>query len=264
MSKTAKPQSLKPLSDDQLMRYSRHIMLPAMDIDGQEKLWNSKVLIIGVGGLGCAVAQYLACSGIGQLTLVDDDKVDKTNLQRQVLHTENNVGMNKCESAKQSLQQLNSEISINTIDHRLGWTELSDAVEKHDVVVDCSDNLDTRNELNLCCFQSKTPLVSGAAIRMEGQVATYTMQDEQPCYQCLSTIFGSGDDRRGEQKLTCSESGVLSPVVGVIGSLQATEAIKLLAQVGQVLSSRLLMFDAATMKFNEFKVMKNPSCKVCG
>jgi len=260
------PHSLKPLSDDQLMRYSRHIMLPSMDIDGQEKLWNSKVLIIGVGGLGCAVAQYLACSGIGQLTLVDDDNVDKTNLQRQVLHTENNVGMNKCESAKQSLQQLNSEITINTIDHRFGWVELSEAVESHDVVVDCSDNLDTRNELNLCCFQSKTPLVSGAAIRMEGQVATYTMQQGQPCYQCLSTMFGSsgfGSSGVGEQKLTCSESGILSPVVGVIGSLQATETIKLLAEIGTVLSSRLLMFDAATMKFNEFKVAKNPNCQVC-
>jgi adenylyltransferase/sulfurtransferase len=262
MTHLLNPHSSKPLSDDQLMRYSRHIMLPAMDIDGQEKLWNSKVLIIGVGGLGCAVAQYLACSGIGQLTLVDDDKVDKTNLQRQVLHAEKNVGMNKCESAKQSLQQLNSEITINTVDHRLGWVELLDSVTQHDVVVDCSDNLDTRNELNLCCFQSKTPLVSGAAIRMEGQVATYTMQEGQPCYQCLSAMFGSSGFR--EQKLTCSESGILSPVVGVIGSLQATETIKLLAQVGQVLSSRLLMFDAATMKFNEFKVMKNPSCKVCG
>jgi adenylyltransferase/sulfurtransferase len=259
MSKTVKPHSSKPLSDDQLMRYSRHIMLPSMDIDGQEKLWNSKLLIIGVGGLGCAVAQYLACSGIGQLTLVDDDLVDKTTLQRQVLHPDKNVGMNKCESARQSLHQLNSEITINTIDHRLGWTDLLDAVTQHDVVVDCSDNLDTRNELNLCCFQSKTPLVSGAAIRMEGQVATYTMQQGQPCYQCLSTIFGSS----GDQKLTCSESGILSPVVGVIGSLQATETIKLLANIGTVVSSRLLMFDASTMKFNEFKVAKNPNCQVC-
>lgn len=255
------PNSKKALSDQQLMRYSRHIMLPSMDIDGQEKLFNSKVLIIGVGGLGCAVSQYLACSGIGQITLVDDDQVDNTNLQRQVLHTENSVGMNKCDSAKQSLQQLNSEITINTINHRLGWSELSDAVKQHNVVVDCSDNLDTRNELNLCCFQNKTPLVSGAAIRMEGQVATYTMEQGQPCYQCLSTIFGS--NVFGEQTLTCSESGVLSPVVGVIGSLQATETIKLLANIGTVLSSRLLMFDASTMKFNEFKVMKNPACPVC-
>lgn len=252
MSKT-----VKPLSDEQLIRYSRHIMLPAMDIDGQEKLYNSKVLLIGVGGLGCAVAQYLTCSGIGELTLVDDDSVDKTNLQRQVLHIENNVGMNKCQSAKQNLQQLNSEITINTIERRLGWADLLSAVEQHDVVVDCSDNLDTRNELNLSCFKSKTPLVSGAAIRMEGQVATYTMQESQPCYQCLSVMFG-------EQKLTCSESGVLSPVVGIVGSLQATETIKLLAGIGQVLSSRLLMFDAATMKFNEFKVAKNPNCPVCG
>jgi adenylyltransferase/sulfurtransferase len=247
---------VKPLSDQQLLRYSRHIMLPNMDIDGQEKLWNSKVLIIGVGGLGCAVAQYLACSGIGQLTLVDNDKVDKTNLQRQVLHTENNVGLNKCDSAKQSLQQLNSEITIDTHTIRLTGEVLLQTIQEHDVVVDCSDNLTTRNELNLLCFNTKTPLVSGAAIRMEGQVATFTMDKDQPCYQCISSMFG-------EQELTCSESGILSPVVGVIGSLQATETIKLLVQIGEVLSSRLLMFDAVTMSFNEFKLNQNLTCSVC-
>jgi len=247
---------VKPLSDQQLLRYSRHIMLPNMDIDGQEKLWNSKVLIIGVGGLGCAVAQYLACSGIGKLTLVDDDKVDKTNLQRQVLHTENNVGLNKCDSAKQSLQQLNSEITIDTHTIRLTGEVLLQTIQEHDVVVDCSDNLTTRNELNLLCFNTKTPLVSGAAIRMEGQVATFTMDKDQPCYQCISSMFG-------EQELTCSESGILSPVVGVIGSLQATETIKLLVQIGEVLSSRLLMFDAVTMSFNEFKLNQNLTCSVC-
>lgn len=247
---------VKPLSDQQLLRYSRHIMLPNMDIDGQEKLWNSKVLIIGVGGLGCAVAQYLACSGIGKLTLVDDDKVDKTNLQRQVLHTENNVGLNKCDSAKQSLQQLNSEITIDTHTIRLTGEVLLQTIQEHDVVVDCSDNLTTRNELNLLCFKTKTPLVSGAAIRMEGQVATFTMDKDQPCYQCISSMFG-------EQELTCSESGILSPVVGVIGSLQATETIKLLVQIGEVLSSRLLMFDAVTMSFNEFKLTQNLTCSVC-
>ncbi|MFT6529775.1 MAG: adenylyltransferase/sulfurtransferase [Psychrosphaera sp.] len=247
---------VNPLSDQQLLRYSRHIMLPSMDIDGQEKLWNSKVLIIGVGGLGCAVAQYLACSGIGKLTLVDDDKVDKTNLQRQVLHTENNVGLNKCDSAKQSLQQLNSEITIDTHTIRLTGEVLLQTIQEHDVVVDCSDNLTTRNELNLLCFKTKTPLVSGAAIRMEGQVATFTMDKDQPCYQCISSMFG-------EQELTCSESGILSPVVGVIGSLQATETIKLLVQIGEVLSSRLLMFDAVTMSFNEFKLNQNLTCSVC-
>mgnify|MGYP000524814842 FL=1 len=247
---------VKPLSDQQLLRYSRHIMLPNMDIDGQEKLWNSKVLIIGVGGLGCAVAQYLACSGIGKLTLVDDDKVDKTNLQRQVLHTENNVGLNKCDSAKQSLQQLNSEITIDTHTIRLTGEVLLQTIQEHDVVVDCSDNLTTRNELNLLCFKTKMPLVSGAAIRMEGQVATFTMDKDQPCYQCISSMFG-------EQELTCSESGILSPVVGVIGSLQATETIKLLVQIGEVLSSRLLMFDAVTMSFNEVKLNQNLTCSVC-
>lgn len=248
--------NITPLSDRQLMRYSRHIMLPQVDIDGQEQIFNSKVLIVGVGGLGCAVAQYLAASGVGNLTLVDDDEVDRTNLQRQILFAENTVGSKKVISAKQTLSALNSEITIDCIDHRIEGERLEQLVSSHDVVIDCTDNLATRNQLNKSCFDTKTPLVSGAAIRMEGQVSTFTMQPNTPCYACLSQMFG-------EQSLTCSEAGILSPVVGIVGSIQATECLKLLAKIGDTISNRLLLIDAMTMEFKEFKITSHPHCPVC-
>ena len=250
----------RPLSDEQLMRYSRHIMLPSMDIDGQERLWNARVLIIGLGGLGCAVSQYLAASGIGTITLVDDDTVDKTNLQRQVLHGESKVGQEKVESARASLSAINSEIEIKTINQRLTGEALTEQVKSHDLVLDCCDNLATRNEINRACFKHKVPLVSGAAIRMEGQVISFLMSTEapdSPCYACVSSLFG-------EQSLTCSESGILSPVVGIIGTIQATESLKILAKIGEPLSGKLLMLDAATMSFNTFNVNKLKQCPVCG
>ena len=248
---------MRELEDPQLMRYSRHIMLPKLDIDGQEKIWNARVLIIGVGGLGCAVSQYLAASGVGHLTLVDDDSVDKTNLQRQVLHTENNVGQLKVVSAKQALTALNSEICINTYAERLNEQALTEQIRQHDIIVDCSDNLTTRNMLNRLCFETKTPLISGAAIRMEGQVSSFTLKDNSPCYACLSRLFG-------EQALTCSESGILSPVVGIIGTIQATETLKLITGLGEPLSGKLLMLDAMDMSFNTFKINPAPDCPVCG
>lgn len=250
-------EKFKELTTPQLMRYSRHIMLKSMDIDGQEKLWNSKVLILGIGGLGCAVSQYLTAAGVGEITLVDDDKVDKTNLQRQVLHEELDVGTNKCLSAKQSLSKLNSEILINTIEERLTGESLSQAIAHHDLVIDCCDNLTTRNEINHYCFLHKTPLVSGAAIRMEGQVAVFDMQPQSPCYHCFSQSFG-------EQSLTCVEAGVLSPLVGMIGSMQAIEAIKLLAAIGQPLIGKLLMVDAFSMEIQTFNLPKVSHCSVCG
>ena len=250
-------KQIKELSDLQLMRYSRHIMLPAFDIDGQEALWNSKVLIIGVGGLGCAVSQYLVASGVGEITLVDDDLVDKTNLQRQVLHRESSVGLNKCASAKQSLSAINSEVLINCIEQRLDEQQLNEQIANHDLVLDCTDNLETRNQLNRYCFKHKTTLVSGAAIRMEGQVSVFSMDESKACYGCLSKTFG-------EQVLTCSEAGILSPVVGIIGSIQATEAIKVLTGVGTSLQGKLLLLDAATMEFRQFNILKQPNCEVCG
>ncbi|XQW85643.1 molybdopterin-synthase adenylyltransferase MoeB [Thalassotalea piscium] len=247
---------MKKLSTPQLMRYSRHIMLKEMDIDGQEKLWNSRVLLIGVGGLGCSVAQYLAASGIGELTLVDDDCVDMTNLQRQVLHHEANIGINKCLSAKASLSAINSEIHINIEDKKLVGQSLDNAIASHDIVIDCSDNLATRNELNLACYRAKKPLVSGAAIRMEGQIAVYDMQPSSPCYQCLSQHFG-------EQVLTCSEAGVLSPLVGIVGSIQACETIKVLTGIGQPLIGKLMLFDASDMAVNTYTIPKSIHCSVC-
>lgn len=248
---------MKALSTAQLMRYSRHIMLKDMDIDGQEKLWNSKVVIIGMGGLGCAASQYLAASGVGELTLIDDDTVDTTNFQRQILHHETSIGVNKCVSAKSTLSAINSEITINTIEQRLSGKSLANIINSHDLVLDCCDNLATRNELNLHCYQLQKTLISGAAIRMEGQVAVYDMQPKSPCYQCLSQHFG-------EQVLTCSEAGVLSPVVGIIGNIQACEAIKVLSGIGKPLLGKLMLLDASDMSVNTFIIPKSPQCEVCG
>ncbi|WP_448210966.1 molybdopterin-synthase adenylyltransferase MoeB [Colwellia sp. MEBiC06753] len=246
----------KELTRSQLMRYSRHIMLKSMDIDGQEKLWNSKVLIIGVGGLGCAVSQYLVASGIGEFTLVDDDAVDRTNLQRQVLHGEQDIGINKCQSAKYTLSQINSEVKINTIEQRLSGQALAKEIKQHHLVLDCCDNKRTRNEINQYCFDHQIPLVSGAAIRMEGQVSVFDMQPTSPCYHCFSQQFG-------EQSLSCVEAGVLSPLVGMIGSMQAIEAIKLLANIGQPLAGKLLMIDAFDMNIQTFTLPKLNECPVC-
>ena len=248
---------MKELSHQQLMRYSRHIMIKSIDIDGQERIFNSKVLIIGVGGLGCAAAQYLTASGVGEITLVDDDNVDDTNLQRQILHYEKNVGMNKCQSAKHTLSHLNSEVKINTFEQRLSGEKLSQVIAKHDVVLDCCDNLASRNEINQQCYRHNTPLISGAAIRMEGQVAVYDMQPASPCYQCLSKTFG-------EQELTCMEAGVLSPLVGIIGSMQACETLKVLSRSGTPLIGKLLLLDASDMSINTFAIPKAKHCGVCG
>lgn len=253
---TSSAGQMKTLTDPQLMRYSRQIMLPNVDIDGQERLWNSRVLIIGLGGLGCAVAQYLAAAGIGQLTFVDDDLVDRTNLQRQILHYENRLGCNKAWSAQQTCYQINSEINIDIVEQRLDNLALSELITSQDVVVDCSDNLATREQLNLICLQQQVPLISGAAIRMEGQVSTFIMKEGTACYKCVSHVFG-------EQNLTCSEAGILSPVVGLVGTIQATEAIKVLTEVGDVLSNKLLMIDAATMQFNHFNLQVQPNCPHC-
>jgi len=246
----------KSLSTEQLMRYSRHIMLNDMDIDGQEILWNSRILLIGVGGLGCAVAQYLTASGVGSLTLVDDDIVERTNLQRQVLHTEAAIGINKCVSAVQRLQQINSEVEFQIIQQRLIATELDEQVAAHDLVIDCCDNLATRNAINQACVKHQTPLVSGAAIRFEGQVAVFDMQEHSPCYGCFSLLFG-------EQQLTCVDAGVLSPLVGMVGSIQAIEAIKLLTHIGTTLTGKLLLIDAAQMQIKPLTLNKHSSCLIC-
>ncbi|WP_122033105.1 molybdopterin-synthase adenylyltransferase MoeB [Aliivibrio sp. EL58] len=244
------------LTDQEMLRYNRQIILRNFDFDGQERLKESSILIIGAGGLGCASSQYLAAAGIGKITLVDDDTVELSNLQRQVLHCDETIGEKKVISAKMALNRINPHCQIDTFDKRLSDDELRSLIASHDLVLDGTDNVDTRNQLNRLCFESKTPLVSGAAIRMEGQVSVYTYQANEPCYQCLSSLFG-------QQALTCVEAGVMSPVVGIIGATQALEAIKVLANYGQPLISKLLMLDALSMSWREMKLAKMPNCSIC-
>jgi molybdopterin/thiamine biosynthesis adenylyltransferase len=247
----------KTLTTEQAMRYNRQIVLPDFDLDKQEILLNAKILIVGVGGLGCAAAQYLVAAGIGEMTLIDDDNVEKTNLQRQVLHGEADVGLNKCLSAKASLEQLNSDIKIHVIQKRLEADDYLDLIEPLDLVLDCTDNLASRNTVNQACYQSGTPLVSGAAIRMEGQLMSIVPQSNSACYACVSAYFA-------EQNLSCVESGVMSPVVGIIGAMQALEAIKMLCDYGQSSINKLMMFDGMTANWQTFIVPKKTNCTVCG
>jgi adenylyltransferase/sulfurtransferase len=245
------------LTTEQAMRYNRQIVLPNFDLDKQEILLNAKVLIVGVGGLGCAAAQYLVAAGVGEITLIDNDNVEKSNLQRQVLHGESDVGINKCLSAKASLEQLNSEITINVVQKRIEYDDYIQLVKPLNIVLDCTDNLASRNTLNQACYKSGTALISGAAIRMEGQLMSVVPQQNTACYACLSSYFG-------EQNLSCVESGVMSPVVGIIGAMQALEAIKVLCSYGYSNVNKLMMFDGMTSSWQTFKVPKKINCSVCG
>lgn len=245
------------LSDSEMLRYNRQIILRGFDFDGQEKLKASRVLVVGLGGLGCAAAPYLAGAGVGHLTLLDFDTVALSNLQRQILHTDRDIGVDKVESARQSLAAINPHITLDTINTRLDDNALAALVARHALVLDCTDNVETRNQLNQACYRSRVPLVSGAAIRMEGQISVFTYRPGEPCYRCLSRLFG-------DNALTCVEAGVMSPLVGVIGALQAMEAIKLLAGFGASLTGKLLMYDAMTCQFREMKLPRDPGCDVCG
>ena len=244
------------LSDQQLLRYSRQIMLPELDIAGQEKLLNSRVLVIGAGGLGCPVAMYLSAAGVGTLVIVDHDDVDESNLQRQIAHTTRDLGKPKVFSVTESLHALNPDARVTAIARKLSEPELLEEAGAADVVVDCTDNFETRHAINEACIRTGTPLVSGAAIGFSGQVAVFGLSDG-PCYHCL---YPDTDD----QQQTCSESGILSPVTGVIGSIQATETIKLLANIGQSLSGRLMLFDGLGMTWQTLSLSRNASCTVCG
>lgn len=247
-----------PLSDAELERYSRQILLPQFDIAGQLALKRSRALIMGMGGLGSPAALYLAASGVGHLHLVDDDIVDTSNLQRQVVHTEERIGQSKVASAKAQLLAINSLIEIAITDQRLEKEDLSRAIEAADVVLDCSDNFATRILINQLCVELKVPLVSGAAIRFEGQLSVFdSRKANAPCYQCLYGMLG-------EQNLNCSQSGVLSPVVGIIGAYQALEAIKVLSAVGQPVESRMQFFDGLRGQWREFTLKKDAACRVCG
>lgn len=245
------------MNDDQLLRYSRQIMLPGLDVAGQEKLLATNVLMIGAGGLGCPAAMYLASSGIGKITIADDDVVDLSNLQRQIAHHTSSLGLSKVASLKETLLQLNPEVAVTALVERLQGDILSMEISKADVVVDCSDNLKTRLEINKYCKQHKTPLVSGAAIRMEAQLSVFDFRvPDSPCYQCLY-------DEDSELSLSCSEAGVIAPLVGIIGSMQALEVIKLICGIGDTVCGRLLILDAAIMQWREMALQKNAQCSIC-
>jgi len=249
--------NITAMNDEQLLRYNRHIMLPQLGIEGQQKLSSAHVLIIGLGGLGSPAAMYLASAGVGHLTLVDFDKVELTNLQRQIVHNHHNIGESKVSSAKNNLLAINPEIKISTIDQKLDEKSLTEQIKLVDVVVDATDNFATRFAINKSCVIDKTPLVSGAAIRFEGQVSVFnTRNKNSPCYSCLYP-------EQGDDNETCSENGILAPVVGIIGSIQALETIKLICGIGEPLTGRLLLFDALAMQWRTMKISKDPSCPVC-
>ncbi|MFU0880422.1 molybdopterin-synthase adenylyltransferase MoeB [Kluyvera cryocrescens] len=245
------------LSDSEMLRYNRQIILRDFDFDGQEALKASRVLVVGLGGLGCAATQYLAAAGVGKMTLLDFDTVALSNLQRQTLHSDATIGQPKVDSAREALARINPHVELVPLNALLEEEALSALIAEHDLVLDCTDNVTIRNQLNSGCFQHKTPLVSGAAIRMEGQISVFTYQPGEPCYRCLSRLFG-------ENALTCVEAGVMSPLVGVIGAMQAMEAIKVLTHYGTPAAGKLVMYDAMRCQFREMKLMRNPTCEVCG
>ena len=246
------------MNDNQLLRYSRHILLPKIGYEGQEKLVNSHVLIIGAGGLGSPVALYLAASGVGHLTICDFDDVDLTNLQRQIIHTTASVGTNKAVSAKQTIYEINPDVNVQTVQQKSSEAEFAELVAKADVVVDCSDNFATRYALNRVCFMLKKPLVSGAAIGFEGQISVFDFRHvNSPCYHCLYP--DTGDDT----EMRCSENGVFAPLVGMIGTTQAAEALKLLINIGESLEGRLLLLDAFNLEWRTIKLKRDLKCAVC-
>ncbi|EMM0378030.1 molybdopterin-synthase adenylyltransferase MoeB [Pluralibacter gergoviae] len=245
------------LTDAEMMRYNRQIVLRGFDFDGQEALKAASVLVVGLGGLGCAAAQYLAAAGVGRMTLLDFDTVSLSNLQRQTLHSDATIGQPKVDSARAALARINPHVVLMAINALLDDAALEQQIAAHDLVLDCTDNVQIRNRLNAGCFAHKVPLVSGAAIRMEGQVSVFTYGEGEPCYRCLSRLFG-------ENALTCVEAGVMAPLVGVIGSLQAMEAIKLLAGYGTPAAGKIVMYDAMTCQFREMTLMRFAGCEVCG
>lgn len=247
------------LDDAQLMRYARHILLDEYGIEAQEKVSAAKVLVVGAGGLGSPAAYYLAAAGVGHITLVDDDEVDLSNLQRQILHNSERVGVNKAQSGQQTLQALNPLITIEPLAQRLSDADLDRLMPQHDVVLDCTDNFATRHAINRAAVRHRVPIVSGAGIRFAGQISVYDLRDDQaPCYHCL---FPEADD---VQELRCATTGVLGPLVGMVGCIQAAEALKVIGGFGEPLVGRLLSVDALTMQWHTVRFRKDPKCSVCG
>lgn len=246
------------MDDHQLLRYSRQILLPQIDAGGQDRLLRARVLVIGLGGLGSPAAMYLAAAGIGELVLNDYDRVDLSNLQRQIIHGTDNLGEPKVESARKTLARLNPDITLRTLDRRLEGADLDAAVAAVDVVLDCSDNFATRFAVNAACVKARKPLVSGAVIRFEGQLAVFTPeQPDSPCYNCLYPAQGELPD-------SCARNGVIAPLPGIVGGMQALEAMKLLLGIGETASGRLLLFDALNLEWRQMKLRRNPHCPTCG
>jgi molybdopterin-synthase adenylyltransferase len=247
------------VTDEQLLRYSRHILLDALGIEGQTNILGTHALIIGAGGLGSPAALYLASAGVGRITLVDDDTVDFTNLQRQILHTQSRVGMAKVESGQQALMAINPEIEVVPLQQRLSGKALDSLVATADIVLDCSDNFATRHAVNRACVDHHKPLVSGAAIRFDGQISVFDLRnDDSPCYHCL---FPEAED---VEEVRCAVMGVFAPLTGIIGTMQAAEALKLAAGIGESLNGRLLLLDALTMEWRTVRFKKDSACAVCG
>jgi molybdopterin/thiamine biosynthesis adenylyltransferase len=245
------------MNDQQLLRYSRQIMLPQVDIEGQQKLLAAKALIVGAGGLGSPASIYLAAAGIGHITIYDDDEVDLSNLQRQIAHHTNDIGMDKVISTQKTLKNINPDIKVVAVKQRLEGKLLGEEVHRADIVLDCCDNFKTRFAVNTACVQHKTALVSGAAIRFEGQVSVFTSGlNSSPCYNCLYS--DSGDEMQN-----CATNGVIAPVTGIVGSIQALEAMKLVMNIGETLTGKLLLLDGLSMQWNEMKLQKNVNCPTC-
>jgi molybdopterin/thiamine biosynthesis adenylyltransferase len=245
------------MTDEQLLRYSRHILLPSLGIDGQQALLNSKVLIVGMGGLGCPVALYLAASGVGELHLADDDTVELSNLQRQIAHGQADIGRLKAESVADSIKAINPETKLLILNVRLCGDALTDAVQRVDVVVDACDNFTTRFALNEACAKACRPLISGAAIRGEAQLSVFDFRrNDSPCYRCL---YHEADGAA----LSCADSGVLAPVVGMVGSMQALEALKCITGMGEALVGRLLLIDGMSMEVRQLNLRRDPECPIC-
>ena len=247
------------MTDEQLLRYSRHILLDELGVEGQERILATHALVIGAGGLGSPAALYLASAGIGRITLVDDDEVDFTNLQRQILHTQARVGMAKAESGRQALRAINPDIAIIPLRERVDDGRLAKLVSAADLVLDCTDNFATRHAINRACVRHKKPLVSGAAIRFDGQISVYDLRrSDAPCYHCL---FPEAAD---VEEVRCAVMGVFAPLTGIIGAMQAAEALKLAAGIGESLAGRLLLLDALSMAWRSVRFGKDPACAVCG
>jgi len=246
------------MNDDQLLRYSRHLLLEAIGIEGQQRLLDAHALVIGAGGLGSPAVLYLGTAGVGRITLVDHDSVDVTNLQRQIAHNLARVGQPKAESARQTVRAINPDVDFRALVQRADAALLDELVPTVDVVLDCTDNFRTRHAVNAACVKHHKPLVSGAAIGFDGQVSVYDTRAGGPCYACLFP------PEAAYEEVACSTMGVFAPLVGIIGCVQAAEALKVLAQIGQPLAGRLLMLDAQAMHWDEISLARQPGCPVCG